>query len=439
MRGQPADAGVTKFDLSLPACPATTLHLNLPANCTLESSAGIVTLETLHGPDRQWRVQLGGQNRTTLQVTKSDLTHAQSVLVLAETLHAYDLSLKGVVLTARLDLDVVEGPIRRLTLQADRDLQLISAKIGDGELGVSRSTGDEAGFESWTIDFLQPVPAGKYSIEIAAVAPLLLDKTWQLPKVSLPAAHWVNGRAILRLAAPLQLSDLTCEECNPTAARRDEANDSEQIEFQCLTKSSEIKLIVSRPQGRPQVSTSTSITLGPSEVAAQCVAKLSMEEGARYSVEADVPAQWIIDSLESDPAGRVAAWTHEALPGRGGKLRVQLQTPLARDHALWAAFGEYLAQMAGGVAMSQGEIVRPADLGIEDAAAVFAADPAASRLIREGNTDALPPAPGRAHGRGRLRRARRWRTNPSSWCATSSGASPRIIARMPIAGIARMC
>ena len=56
---------------------------------------------------------------------------------------------------------------------------------------------------------------------------------------------------------------------------------------------------------------------------------------------------------------------------------------------LQAAFGEYLAQMAGGLAMSQGEIARPADLGIEDAAADFAADPAASRLIRDGNTDAL--------------------------------------------------
>src|SRR5882672_9647263 len=56
---------------------------------------------------------------------------------------------------------------------------------------------------------------------------------------------------------------------------------------------------------------------------------------------------------------------------------------------LQAAFGEYLAQMAGGLAMSQGEIARPADLGIEDAAAHFAADPATARLIREGNTDAL--------------------------------------------------
>jgi (2S)-methylsuccinyl-CoA dehydrogenase len=55
---------------------------------------------------------------------------------------------------------------------------------------------------------------------------------------------------------------------------------------------------------------------------------------------------------------------------------------------LAAAFGEYLAQMAGGLAMSQGEIARPADLGIEAAGAALAADAAVASLIREGNTDA---------------------------------------------------
>lgn len=55
---------------------------------------------------------------------------------------------------------------------------------------------------------------------------------------------------------------------------------------------------------------------------------------------------------------------------------------------LQAAFGEYLAQMAGGIAMSQGEIVRPADLGIEDQARALGEDAAASRFMREGNSAA---------------------------------------------------
>ena len=56
---------------------------------------------------------------------------------------------------------------------------------------------------------------------------------------------------------------------------------------------------------------------------------------------------------------------------------------------LGASFGEYLAQMAGGLAMSQGEIVRPADLGIEAASAALTANPAVASLTREGNTDAV--------------------------------------------------
>jgi (2S)-methylsuccinyl-CoA dehydrogenase len=52
---------------------------------------------------------------------------------------------------------------------------------------------------------------------------------------------------------------------------------------------------------------------------------------------------------------------------------------------LQAGFGEYLAQLEGGIAMSQSEIVRPRDLGL-DAARL---GPAAERLIAGGNTDAV--------------------------------------------------
>jgi len=55
---------------------------------------------------------------------------------------------------------------------------------------------------------------------------------------------------------------------------------------------------------------------------------------------------------------------------------------------LQMAFGEYLAQMAGGIAMSQSEIVRPADLGIAEHAGALGNDAAAARFIAEGNSAA---------------------------------------------------
>ena len=48
--------------------------------------------------------------------------------------------------------------------------------------------------------------------------------------------------------------------------------------------------------------------------------------------------------------------------------------------------GEYLAQMFGGIPISQGEIVRPSDLGLSAAAAAARMTPAVEALIASGNT-----------------------------------------------------
>jgi (2S)-methylsuccinyl-CoA dehydrogenase len=56
---------------------------------------------------------------------------------------------------------------------------------------------------------------------------------------------------------------------------------------------------------------------------------------------------------------------------------------------LGAGFGEYLNQIAGGIAMTQGEVARPSDLDLQDAAARIFADPACLKLRHEGyNNDA---------------------------------------------------
>ncbi len=55
---------------------------------------------------------------------------------------------------------------------------------------------------------------------------------------------------------------------------------------------------------------------------------------------------------------------------------------------LQAAFGEYLAQLQGGIALSQGEIARPADLGLDDADIERVLAPGATLMAR-GNTSAV--------------------------------------------------
>ncbi|MEK9672756.1 MAG: acyl-CoA dehydrogenase family protein [Rhodospirillaceae bacterium] len=56
---------------------------------------------------------------------------------------------------------------------------------------------------------------------------------------------------------------------------------------------------------------------------------------------------------------------------------------------LQAAFGEYLSQIQGGIAISQGEVVRPADLGLTDGDMAPLAADAIRTLLQSGNTAAV--------------------------------------------------
>ncbi len=55
---------------------------------------------------------------------------------------------------------------------------------------------------------------------------------------------------------------------------------------------------------------------------------------------------------------------------------------------LQIAYGEYLQQLWGGLPMSQGEILRPADMGMSDEAIHALWNPAIKRLVSQGNTPA---------------------------------------------------
>jgi (2S)-methylsuccinyl-CoA dehydrogenase len=69
-------------------------------------------------------------------------------------------------------------------------------------------------------------------------------------------------------------------------------------------------------------------------------------------------------------------------------LRLEQEGRLAQAESLvlQVAIGEYLAQLAGGIAMSQSEVVRPAELGLSQAASALQADTTVAWFAAEGNT-----------------------------------------------------
>ena len=128
------------------------------------------------------------------------------------------------------------------------------------------------------------------------------------------------------------------------------------------------------------------------------VAAETMETQAQRAVEARVAAGGRVDTalLEREQfAAHGYAWlaTYAVALRQmlGWAERCQSLGVFGTLEALTvqAAFGEFLAQMAGGIAMSQGEIVRPEEIGIADAdIAAFQTD-AVRALVQAGNTAAV--------------------------------------------------
>jgi len=77
------------------------------------------------------------------------------------------------------------------------------------------------------------------------------------------------------------------------------------------------------------------------------------------------------------------------LAGWADRLAEEGQLGELESLILQAGFGEYLQQMRGGILLSQGEIVRPADMGIPDEAVRDLAVPAVETLARAGNGNAV--------------------------------------------------
>jgi len=85
---------------------------------------------------------------------------------------------------------------------------------------------------------------------------------------------------------------------------------------------------------------------------------------------------WIATTAEALVA--TADWAHRAAEA-GNFSEVE-------ELVLRIGFGEYCAQLLGGLPMSQTELVRPGELGLSDAATQFAADEAVAAFLEQGNT-----------------------------------------------------
>ena len=345
MHGQRDAAGNLSFALSLPACPRSTLELTLPVELTPGVEQGIVTSINAPSSGRQkWQIELGGNHRGTLRIAKAAAPDGHSPKTFVRQAITYELTPRGLEMSAEIKFDVLGAPLRKIRMTVENPLSVVTARLGDVKLPITpvsppqlveknKGAGDPISDE-FTIDLPEPIQGPGRLLRIAAIAPIPWDSHWRLPLVHFPDAQWQEGAAKLVVASPVVLDELLLENCRQSEIDPlSGAIHGESLGIQFFNDRADIKIAVSQRLRAVHVNQGTSVELRANEGTGVLHADFSADEGETFALDADITPQWLIDNVESVPAGLVADWSQQQpTRGQSGKLTVRLRSPLSPQH-----------------------------------------------------------------------------------------------------------
>lgn len=341
LRGARDPSGAMLFDLQTPACPASSLELDLPKGTTPVVARGIVTKvasdpakDGASGNSRQrWSIELGGDTRTTLSLISDEHLRQTSRYVLSRQATTYDLQPQGMEVEYSVDLDIFHEPLQQLAFRIDPGLQITSVRMGDKELEWATSAIADSPQQRLSIEFREPLEGYGRTLTISGWSGALWDETWSLPIIASSDILWQEGTLTLMVSPQLELRDLRTRRCQQTKSLP-VPQAGEHFQFQCHRADAGLDIVVSVV--RPQLRAREGLTLKweDANLTAQLIADVEAARGQGFEIEANVPSPWTIDAVETTPPEALQDWAFTPQPNRNQKLLLRFAQSVNRERSV---------------------------------------------------------------------------------------------------------
>ena len=307
------------------------MRLALPPDLVPSVDQGFVTLvatgairsQRWKDSLRHWDLELGGQTRVVVRLSRHDFLRENRPLTLVRQSLTYEFSPRGMQLSADLKLDVLGEPIQRIALLVDQPLALVTARYGGTQLPWIDTDPAAKGPRRIVLDLPEPLHGTGRVVRLGFVAPLVLHgrslfgapattTTWQegrIALVPLPPELDEPGYAV---AAKLRRGPL------PTPAVGD------AIGLQYFRPDADVAISIERRAEQLRVNSGTMIEVRGGTMTGRSQADITAQSGECFELSANVSPSWIIDSVESIPADSLADWSYSAGNGPSAQLHVSL-------------------------------------------------------------------------------------------------------------------
>jgi hypothetical protein len=321
--------------LDTPTCAATTIALRLPATFDLQRGEYIIEGPVAAGGGiNVWNVRsAGGRMKLRLAKRKDPTFAGQQNLVRHEV--AYEFSERGVEVTAQLRIDALQSPLDKIELLFDPTLTLVDARLPDRRLTWAATPAAADAKQKVTLEFDRPLQGANRTLFLKAVAPLVVGKRVMLPIVRTPGLFWQQAVFTLSVPSPLQLVRLDPQDCSfsspvPLAGNRT----GEAIDVQCFSPDAAVGLFLERMDRPVRAAGITLLRMFEEEIVAELRSEVRVDFGDRFSLDAELPSKWIVDSVATTPATALQDWALSESQQGKRTLTLRLAQPLSSDRPL---------------------------------------------------------------------------------------------------------
>ena len=178
--------------------------LDLPKEMSPVAENIVAAREEVSGEFARWRLEAGGRNRFPLRIVPTrDLDPNRKVNQVRQAT-TYDVSLSGVNISSQMTLDIPDIPVRRMVLELDPGVRLISARCGETSLSWTNVPPPAQGRRPWAVlEFPEPIRGTGRIVRVGAMASAEVGCVWRLPRLEPREMFWQDGAVAIQVPAPL--------------------------------------------------------------------------------------------------------------------------------------------------------------------------------------------------------------------------------------------
>jgi chromate transport protein ChrA len=316
--------GVVTADLSLPSAAAVSLELDVPATYELEAEGAVIETrppapKSSTQVDRRWKLKLsGGSRRLSFRPLRNGIVAQVRQTVRQSAV--YDLSERGVEASFELRIDAL-SPLDRVDVRLDDELTLIDIRSSDKVLNWTTSTTGGKNYASIELD--RPLHGANRSIFIRALGPSSVGTRRRLPILRTEGLFWQRGTLTVVAPAPLRIDRIDVVDGLAAAAvPLTGGRSGEAVEIQCFSPDTTAEVLLSRPAPSIEQTSVVVADVKPNDLSIQHRCRLQVTGGEVFTIDIEVPARWIVDSVTTVPSSALENW--RSSDERDGKIPITL-------------------------------------------------------------------------------------------------------------------